>query len=159
MDTKQVRRNAGLVWGYKMGQMVSILIHLGDKLSLFKSLQEVGEPISASDFAKKTGLHPRWLKEWLRGMTAAKILTYTDTGSEDTEKFALTPEMGEVLANEEDSLTFAGGAFASMPAAPLSDALCNAFKTGIGLTYEETSRMSPNAHQTKRMLGVWTKQV
>jgi hypothetical protein len=68
-------------------------------------------------------------------------------------------EMAEVLANEEDSLRFAGGAFASLPAAPLSDALCSAFKTGIGLSYEETSRMSPpNAHQTKRMLGVWTKQ-
>jgi hypothetical protein len=90
MDEKLVRRNAGLVWGYKMGQMVSMLIHLGDKLQLFKALRDIGGPVSAANLAHHTGFHPRWIKEWLRGMAAAKILLFTDADNEEKETFELT---------------------------------------------------------------------
>src|SRR3954466_14089110 len=76
------------VWSYKQGEMVSLLIHLGDRLGLYRALDGAG-PVTADELAHRTGLHRRWLYEWLRGNAAAELLT-----SDDGETFELTPEGG-----------------------------------------------------------------
>lgn len=60
----------------------------------------------------------------------------------------------QVLANDEDSLSFAAGAFSNMPGAKMSDLLVQAFDTGIGVSYNDWSQLNGAAscHQTKRML-------
>ena len=35
-------------------------------------------PVTAAELASRTGLHERWLLEWLRLQTAAKVLDYVD---------------------------------------------------------------------------------
>jgi len=93
------------VWNYKQGELVSVLIHLGDRLGLYRALDGRG-PTTAAELADATGLHPRWLLEWLRGNAAADLLESTDG-----EQFELTREGAAVLAHEEHSLLFAAGAF------------------------------------------------
>src|SRR6185437_8504984 len=65
------------VWSYKQGELVSLLIHIGDRLGLFGALAEQGTT-DARSLAATTGLNERWLSEWLRGIAAADLLSTVD---------------------------------------------------------------------------------
>ena len=157
-DAKKVKSATMTVWGYKMGQMVSLLIHVGDRLDLFKTLTNIGRYATTDEIASVTGYHRRWLMEWLRGVTAAKLLEYEE-GTEETERFRISPEMSQVLADDENSLVYAAGAFSGMQQKDLSDGLVRAFKTGIGMSYKARSLVNgeEGALGTKRMLATWTR--
>ena len=105
LDPDELKRYAFSVWSYKQGEMVSLMIHLGDRLGLYQALRGAG-PVTAHELADKTGLQERWLFEWLRGQAAARLLDY-----HDDDRFELTPIGAAVLADEQDSLAFAAGAF------------------------------------------------
>ena len=51
------------VWGYKQGEVVSLMIHLGDRLGLYRAMAGQG-PDDRRGSAAATGLHERWLLEW-----------------------------------------------------------------------------------------------
>ncbi len=150
LDEDRLKRFSGTVWGYKQGEMVSLLIQIGDRLGLYKAMQDAG-PLTAAGLADKTGLKERWLLEWLRGQAAARLLD-----SNDGEHFELSAEGAAVLSDEQGSLAFAAGAFSGGTPPDTVDKIIAAFSTGIGLSYEE---LGPNAaHRTERMLGPWTRQ-
>ena len=152
IDPDEVKRYSFTVWNYKMGEMVSLMIHIGDRLGLYKALEGAG-PISAAELAGKTGLKERWLLEWLRGQVAARLLRYHGG---DVERFELDAVGAHVLADEEGSLAFAAGAFSGQTPPETVDKLVEAFRTGVGLSYQD---LGPNAaHRTERMLGPWTRQ-
>jgi hypothetical protein len=83
----------------------------GDRLGIYRALDGAG-PVTAEALAARTGLHPRWLLEWLRGQAAAGLL---DTA--DGQVFQITPETAVLLADEEGSVWCAGGAFHGAAAA------------------------------------------
>lgn len=147
----QIRLFAFRVWNYKQGEVVSLMIHLGDRLGLYRALAGAG-PVTATDLAGRTGLAERWLLEWLRGQAAAGLLT-----SPDGTTFTLPPEAAPVLADEAGSLWFAAGAFQGGVASPeVVDRLAEAFRTGVGLSYDD---LGPSAaHNVERLLGPWTRQ-
>lgn len=149
LDPDEVARFAFRVWSYKQGEMVSLLIHLGDRLGLYRALDGAGA-VTADELAARTGLHARWLREWLRGNAAADLLW-----SEDGERFELTAVGAMVLTREEDSLQFAAGAFGPPPDPELVDDLADAFRTGTGLPYDRHGHAG--VHQTERMLGPWAR--
>lgn len=137
------------VWTYKQGEMVSLLIHLGDRLGLYQAMRGAG-PLTSQDLADRTGLHERWLREWLRGQAAAGLLDW-----HHDDRFELSPVGAAVLADEDGSVFFAAGAFGSPPAPDFVDDLAAAFGSGLGLPYD---RQGPSgAHRTERMLGPWTR--
>jgi len=148
-DPREVSDFAFRVWSYKQGEMVSLLIHLGDRLGLYRELDGAGS-LTAEELADRTGLHPRWLREWLRGNAAAELLA-----SEDGENFALTEAGAMVLAREEDSLQFAAGAFSAPPEPGFVDDLADAFRTGTGMPYDRHG--AAGVHRTERMLGPWAR--
>lgn len=150
VDPDALKRYSFSVWNFKMGEMVSLMIHIGDRLGLYKALDGEG-PMTAQDLAARTGLKERWLLEWLRGQAAARLLNY-----HDGDRFELSAEGSQVLADEELSLSFAAGAFSGQTPPETVDKLVDAFRTGIGLSYQD---LGPNAaHRTERMLGPWTRQ-
>lgn len=137
------------VWSYKQGEMVSLLIHLGDRLGLYRAMAGAG-PLHPAELAERTGLHERWVTEWLRGNGAAGLLSWGDD-----DRFELAPAGAAVLADEEGSLFFAAGAFGSPLAPDHVDDLADAFRSGLGLPYD---RHGPaGVHRTERMLGPWTR--
>ena len=138
------------VWQYKQGEAVSLMIHLGDRLGLYKAMAGAG-PMTAGGLAEKTGLHERWVLEWLRSQAAAGLLR-----SRDGSTFELRPEAEPVLVDEGGSLWFAAGAFSGAAATPENvERLADAFRTGIGLSYDD---LGPSgAHQVERMLGPWSR--
>jgi SAM-dependent methyltransferase len=150
IDADELKRFSFSVWSYKQGEMVSLMIHIGDRLGLYQALDGMG-PVTAAQLAAATGLQERWLLEWLRGQAAARLLNY-----HDGDRFELTPVGAAVLADETGSLAFAAGAFSGQTPPATVDKLVDAFKTGVGLSYED---LGPNAaHRTERMLGPWTRQ-
>jgi SAM-dependent methyltransferase len=149
LDPDEVGEFAFRVWSYKQGEMVSLLIHLGDRLGLYKILDGAGA-LTADELAEQTGLHPRWLREWLRGNAAADLLV-----SDDGERFELTAVGAAVLTREEDSLAFAAGAFGPPLEPALVADLVEAFRTGAGLPYDRQG--TEGVHRTERMLGPWAR--
>ncbi len=47
---------------YKQGEVVSLMMHIGDRLGLYEAMAGLG-PLSAAELAESTGLHERWLLE------------------------------------------------------------------------------------------------
>lgn len=150
VDPDEAGKFAFGVYNYKMGEMVSLMIHLGDRLGFYRFLAGKG-PLTADEVAAGTGYHPRWVLEWLRGQEAAKLLDY----AEAAETFELTDVGASVLADEQHSLFFAAGAFASPQEPHIVDKLAKAFSTGIGLSYDQLG--PTGAHRTERMLGPWAR--
>lgn len=149
-DEDKVRRFALEVWRYKQGEMVSLMVHLGDRLGLYRAMAGAG-PIDSARLADRTGLAERWVHEWLLSQAAAGLV-HTDDGA----KFELPPEAVAVLADDQSSLWFAAGAFHGYSASPeVVDGLAEAFRSGVGLTYDQLGPAA--AHQVERMLGPWTR--
>jgi 2-polyprenyl-3-methyl-5-hydroxy-6-metoxy-1,4-benzoquinol methylase len=149
LDRDQVGLFAFKVWSYKQGEVVSLLIHLGDRLGLFRAMADGGGPVTAGSLAAATGFHERWLLEWLRGVAAADLL---DTA--DGETFTLS-DVGRAVLVDEDDLAFAAGSFTGGFPTEHVDRLADAFTTGIGPDYD--SRGAAGAHQTERVLGPWAR--
>lgn len=151
LDDDAIRLMAFRVWGYKQGEQVSLLIHLGDRLGLFRAMAGAGE-LTADELAERTELAPRWVREWLWAMAAAELVDHTPG---EPNRFELMPAGQAVLVDEDRSLFFAAGAFSEPPAPDLVADLAECFRTGIGLPYD---RLGPSgAHRTERMLGPWAR--
>jgi 2-polyprenyl-3-methyl-5-hydroxy-6-metoxy-1,4-benzoquinol methylase len=150
LDRDQVNAFAFQVWSYKQGEMVSLMIHLGDRLGLYRAMEGAGPLTPAELAARAGGLHERWVVEWLRGQAAAKLVEYRGN-----DRFELTPTGAAVLADESSSLAFAAGAFGGGFAPEMVDRLADAFRTGVGLTYDMQGANA--AHRTERMLGPWAR--
>jgi SAM-dependent methyltransferase len=107
--------------------------------------------LTAAGLAGRTGLQERWLLEWLRGQAAAGLID-----SADGLTFELSREGGAVLADSQNSLLFAAGSFTGSAAPPeVVDSLAGAFRSGIGLSYDD--RGPAAAHAVERMTEPWTR--
>jgi len=149
LDTDAVKMFGFKVWTYKMGEQVSLMVHLGDRLGIYKTMASSG-PMSSTDVAAAAELHERFVREWLLGQAAAGLIERHDDGT-----FELTDVQAAVLADEENSLAFAGGAFRGGVDHDVLERIADSFRTGIGLTYEQ---QGPNAAAgLARMTGPWSR--
>ena len=131
IDPDRMKQFAKHVFGALEGAMTSAMIHLGDRLGLYRALVEAGRPVTSVELAEQTGLHERWIREWLHAQGASGILEYAGD-----ERFAITPEGEAVLANEAHP-AFGCGLFSSLPQTlSVVEKLPEAFRTGIGLDYD-----------------------
>ena len=71
IDPQKVKASGERIFGYLKGMGVSAMIYLGDRLGLYQAMQDAG-PLTSVELAQKTGLHERWLREWLRREQSAK---------------------------------------------------------------------------------------
>ena len=149
LDQDELKRLGFAVWNYKMGEQVSLMIHLGDRLGIYRHLRGKG-PCSTEQVASETGLDERLLREWLLGQAAAKLIDRHDDG-----RFKLTPVQAALLADEEGSLSFAAGAFRGGSDPAHIDALVESFRTGLGVSYEQQGTAA--AAGLARMTGPWSR--
>jgi SAM-dependent methyltransferase len=116
-----------------MGAAISgLLLHLGDRLGLYKAMAGAG-PITSADLAARTGTTERYVREWLGNQTAGGYVVHDP--AEDT--YELPAEQAMVVANE-DSPVFLGGAFEAI-ASCYSDheVFAEAFRTGAGVSWRD----------------------
>jgi SAM-dependent methyltransferase len=95
-----------------------------------------GVPVTPAELAKKTGLHERYLREWLSGQAASEYITYHS----EQNKFSLSPEQAMAFA-EEGSPAFFAGAFDVAQSTYLDEPkVAEAFRTGKGVGWHEHSK-------------------
>lgn len=129
LDADLVRQYSLATWGFKQGEMVSLMIHLGHRLGLYEAMDGAG-PLTAEKLAISTGCHERWLLEWLRCHGAAGLLV-----TEDGCLFTLEDEAAAVLARSREP-TYAAAVFSNLRPPEVVDELAEAFRTGDGLDYD-----------------------
>ncbi|MGH7960334.1 MAG: class I SAM-dependent methyltransferase [Candidatus Binatia bacterium] len=147
IDMEQVKAKAEHVFGFLGGALVSAMIYLGDRLGLYRVLQN-GEPVTSEDLAQRTGLHERWIREWLCGQATAGLIDYKGEG-----RFALSPEAALVLADENSPMFLAGGFCALPQQMAVLERLPESFKTGRGLPYDAFG--PEGARGVERLLAPW----
>ena len=142
------------VFQIKQGEMLSLMMHLGDRLGLFRAMAD-GQERTAAELAAAAGVHERWAREWLYAVSAAKLVQHkrdaSSTGGDpgngdgdDVEVFSLSAEMSALLGQPEH-VAYAGGVFGAPVARDTLDRLIEAFRTGIGFSWgdhgEHTAHM------------------
>ncbi len=128
-DRERLRDFARTTFGYMNGAVTSALVYLGDALGLYRALAE-GGPATSDELAGRTGLHERWVREWLYNQAAASLVEHQD------ERFSLSAE-GEAVLASEDHPAFAGGTFSQIPGLMrVLEPLQESFRTGLGLDYD-----------------------
>ena len=147
IDRDKVQKMAEHTMGFLAGAVISGMIYLGDKMGLYQTLDGAG-PVTSDDLAQKTGLHERWLREWLEGQAAAGLLEY-----KGNRQFELSAEAALVLSNENSPAFLAGG-FCSLPQQMgVMERLPESFKTGLGLPYDAFG--PEGARGIERFLAPW----
>jgi SAM-dependent methyltransferase len=119
-------------WGATMG---SLLTFVGDRLGLFKAMAEAG-PINAEELSRKTGTHPRIIKEWLAAQAAGGVVTYNSTNG----SYTLPPEQAMALTDENSPAYIAGGYQIIAGLFKDEDKILESFKTGKGLGWGDHHR-------------------
>ena len=151
INMEKVQASAERVFGLLSGAVLSGMIYLGDRMGLYQALQASG-PVTSSDLAQRTGLHERWIREWLQGQAAAGLITYEGEG-----KFSLSPEDAMVLANELSPMFLAGGFCALPQQMAVLERLPESFQTGLGSPYDAFGL--EGARGIERLLAPWFRTV
>ena len=63
----------GNEWGASMGALLNFV---GYRLGLFKAMAGAGGALTPEELARKTGTHPRIIKEWLAAQATGGFVTY-----------------------------------------------------------------------------------
>ena len=148
-DPDAVKLFSFKVWTYKMGEQVSLMIYLGDRLGLYSAMARRG-PLSSQALADLVKLHERFVREWLLGQAAAGLIERTSNG-----EFELSIVQAAVLADEHSSIAFAAGAFRGGIEPAVMDRIVDSFHTGIGVSYEQQGPSA--AAGLARMTGPWSR--
>jgi SAM-dependent methyltransferase len=116
----------GNEWGASMGALLNFV---GDRLGLFKAMAGAGGALTPEELARKTGTHPRIIKEWLAAQAAGGFVTYNPS----TGTYTLPEEQALALTDENSPAYIAG--FYQVLAGLFKDQekIIEAFRTGKGL--------------------------
>ena len=124
------------VYQVKQGEMLSVMLHLGERLGLFEAMVD-GVPRSIEEIASAVGLHERWVREWLYAVAAGGMVVHgrSDEDGPDNERFHLSAEMSAILARPDDP-SYAGRVFGAPVSRDTIDRLAEAFRTGVGFGWD-----------------------
>ena len=116
-----------------MGAAISgLLLHIGDRLGLYKAMAGAG-PITSSALAQRTGTTERYVREWLANQAAGGYVVHDP--ADDT--YELPAEQAMVVA-VEDSPVFLAGAFEAIASSYADhDMFVDAFRTGAGIGWHD----------------------
>src|SRR5947209_11844407 len=114
-----------------MGAAISgLLLHIGDRLGLYKAMAGAG-PITSATLAQRTRTTERYVREWLGNQAAGGYVVYNPADG----TYELPAEQAMVVANE-DSPVFLGGAFETIASCyAASDVCVDAFRPGAGVSW------------------------
>jgi SAM-dependent methyltransferase len=112
-------------WGAAMGALLTLA---GDRLGLFKAMAGAGA-LTSEELAKKTGTHPRIIREWLAAQAAGGFVTYNPAAG----TYTLPEEQAFALTDENSPAYIAGGYQILAGLFKDEEKIIDAFRTGKGL--------------------------
>jgi SAM-dependent methyltransferase len=132
LDSGRLEEFVGKVSGDQAAAYNAILVYLGDRLGIWRSLATLGTA-TVAQLSEHAGVAPRYLQEWLAAQAANGYVTYD--GTADT--FTFSPEAASCLAEEESPTALMSGFELIAAVWAASDKLANAYTTGEGLGWHE----------------------
>lgn len=124
-----------LVFSTLQGAVTAAMVHLGDRLGLYRALAAAEGPPTAGELAAATGLHERWVREWAYNQGAAGLVAVVED-PDGAERIELPAEGVAVLADEGHE-AFGAGSFHALPdTMRVLDTLPESFRTGVGFDYD-----------------------
>jgi ubiquinone/menaquinone biosynthesis C-methylase UbiE len=134
VDPDLVKLYSFQVFSKLEGAVTAGMIHLGDSLGLYVALAH-SDGFTSAELSASTGLHERWVREWLHNQIAARLISCVDISSPDPV-FFLTPEAKAVLATP-DHPAYGMGMFHRLPQTMKAlEYMPDSFATGIGHDYD-----------------------
>ncbi|MEO1056682.1 MAG: class I SAM-dependent methyltransferase [Actinomycetota bacterium] len=116
------------------GAVTAGMIHLGDRLGLYRALADAPHPYTSGELATAAGLDERWVREWLHNQAAARVVDVDTAGGDD--RFRLSAAAVAVLA-DPDHPGFGMGMFHRLPETMTAlNAMPESFRTGLGHDYD-----------------------
>jgi SAM-dependent methyltransferase len=112
-------------WGAAEGALITFV---GDRLRLFKAMAGAGN-LTPEELAKKTGTHPRMIKEWLAGQAAGGFVRY----NRNNDTYTLPEEHAYALTDENSPAYIAGFYQSIVSLFKDSEKIIEAFRAGKGL--------------------------
>jgi hypothetical protein len=150
MDDMELGLFSYKVFSQLQGAMTAAMIHLGDRLGLYRALAEAGEPLTTAELAERGGYDERWVREWAYNQGAAEIILI------DADERLSLSEAGVAVLADDDSAAFGMGLFQNVPQVMGDlDRLPDAFRTGLGLAYDDHGRVCAEA--VARGFEPWTR--
>ncbi|TDC87985.1 SAM-dependent methyltransferase [Nonomuraea deserti] len=130
MDREKVNEFLGRVVADMAATEAAGSVVVGQRLGLYRALAQ--GPATPEEFAERTGCHPRYLTEWLRGQAAGGYVGYEP----ETGRFSLSEEQAFCLADPDGpnvpaAFLIALGMLRSEPR------ITEAFRTGAGVGWHE----------------------
>lgn len=98
-DETRLNELLGKVIGDVAGAMSVFMAYLGDQAGVFAALDGAGR-LTVAQLAEKTGLNPKYLREWLGSVAAAGYVNLHGAESEGDETFSLDPEQALIFTRE-----------------------------------------------------------
>jgi 2-polyprenyl-3-methyl-5-hydroxy-6-metoxy-1,4-benzoquinol methylase len=137
-SSAEARRDAVAeqLFGSAIGALETLHVYVGRRLGLYEALD--GAPATtASGFADRTGIHPRYAREWLEQQAVAGIVDVEDeTGAAETRTFRLPDGVADVVCRPESLALVSPLASMVVGCARAMPAVLEAFRTGDGVPYD-----------------------
>lgn len=134
VDQEKFKALLGKVMGDLGGAWSVALVRLGDRLGLYKALHKNG-PMTSLDLAAATGLHERYVREWLSHQAVSGYVAYHS----DSGKFELPEEQALVFASEDSPANLLGGFDGAVAMMLAQEPVEAAFKKGGGVAWGDQS--------------------
>ena len=134
-DPDKLKMFSFVLYTQLSGAVTAGMVHLGDRLGLYKVLATAPEGLTSLELAEESGLHERWVREWASNQVAARLVDADHTDPR-APRFSLSAEAAAVLADEAHP-AFGMGMFHRLPATMerLTD-LPSCFASGRGFDYD-----------------------
>jgi SAM-dependent methyltransferase len=140
MDKERSKQFMQKVVGDLATTLASALLYIGDRTGLFRSMAGAG-PMSAEVLAGRTGIHRRYVEEWLAAMVGAGYVEYDPMA----ELYRL-PDEHAMFLTDPGSEYYLGGLFTGLPELMAAlPKLAAAFETGGGVAFAEFGAQLPVA--------------
>jgi SAM-dependent methyltransferase len=152
-DHDRLRMFTFQVFSKLEGAVTAGMIHLGDRLGLYRALADADAPLSSHELAEAVGLQERWVREWASNQAAAKLIELDTSHGDD--RFALSGEGRAVLASPEHP-AFGMGMFHRLPQTMHAlTVMPDCFAHGMGHDYD--SHGPEGAEGIERSFEPWNR--
>ena len=113
------------------GAVTGAMVHLGDRLGLYRALDAAGRPLTSAELAAAAGLDERWVREWAYNQGAAGLLDI-----DEDERLSLSPEAVAVMVDDTSPAFGMGSSRASRGLMATVEEMPAAFRSGLGYDYD-----------------------
>jgi 2-polyprenyl-3-methyl-5-hydroxy-6-metoxy-1,4-benzoquinol methylase len=126
----------GRLFESSLGMMEVLAVYVGDRLGLYRSLRDAG-PATADELARRTGIDPRYAREWLEQQAVADLLDVDDVAAgPEARRYALPDAYAEPLLDPDSPRSIAPFCRSIVAIGKAMPALLDAYRTGAGVEWD-----------------------